>query len=215
MARAETVYHLLQHHPRQRVAISEVRVGRERHLVLIVRSPGPWALHDDAPATQCDLAVLVPMTHRGALRELRVLGAHDLIKLGLHHLTEHPQPNTDTQREQPILRRTSQLAQRLLHPCRQHALWACVLLLLYGLHGGSSRLDGLVRTRHGPSRTGRGERTATYKLLHATGQPHNAESLGLWSAGELCVCGDAYPILLLLGDGYLPGRQVGLCARKR
>jgi hypothetical protein len=29
------------------------------------------------------------------------------------------------------------------------------------------------------------------------------------------VCGDAYPILLLLGDGYLPGRQVGLCARKR
>jgi hypothetical protein len=30
-----------------------------------------------------------------------------------------------------------------------------------------------------------------------------------------CVCGDACPILLLLGDGYLPGRQVGLCARKR
>ena len=35
------------------------------------------------------------------------------------------------------------------------------------------------------------------------------------SASELCVCGDACPILLLLGDGYLPGRQVGLCARKR
>ena len=35
------------------------------------------------------------------------------------------------------------------------------------------------------------------------------------SASELCVCGDACSILLLLGDGYLPGRQVGLCARKR
>jgi hypothetical protein len=35
------------------------------------------------------------------------------------------------------------------------------------------------------------------------------------SASELCVCGDACPILLLLGDGYLPGRQMGLCARKR
>jgi hypothetical protein len=35
------------------------------------------------------------------------------------------------------------------------------------------------------------------------------------SASELCVCAGACPILLLLGDGYLPGPQVGLCARKR
>ena len=47
---------------------------------------------------------------------------------------------------------------------------------------------------------------------------HLARSIPLLlvlSASELCVCGDACPILLLLGDGYLPGRQVGLCARKR
>jgi hypothetical protein len=35
------------------------------------------------------------------------------------------------------------------------------------------------------------------------------------SASELCVCGVACPILVFLGDGYLAGRQVGLCARKR
>jgi hypothetical protein len=35
------------------------------------------------------------------------------------------------------------------------------------------------------------------------------------SASELWVCGDVCPILLLLGEDYLPGRQVGLCARKR
>jgi hypothetical protein len=30
------------------------------------------------------------------------------------------------------------------------------------------------------------------------------------SASELCVCGDACPMLLLLGDGYLPRSSGGL-----
>src|ERR1019366_8259121 len=80
---------------------------------------------------------------RGAPGDRGVLGTHDLIELGLHHLAEHAQPNAHAQREQPILRGPGELPQRLLPPQRQTPGTA-VLLLHYGLHGGSSRLYGLI-----------------------------------------------------------------------
>src|SRR5664279_5507697 len=175
-AGGNTREHLLQNKPTQRVTVSEIRIRRERHLVLPAGGAGPWTLHRDTPATQGDLAILMAVAHRGALRVIGVLGADDLIQLGLHHLAEHAQPDTDAERQQPFLRRAGQLPQRVLHSLRQYVLRACVLLLLYGSHGGSSRLYGLICTRHGPNGTGRGGRTATYEVLRATGQPPRIRS---------------------------------------
>jgi predicted transcriptional regulator len=118
----------------------------------------------------------VTVTNRRAIRDLGVLRADDLIQLGLHHLAQHPKADTNAERQQPILRRAGQLPQRVLHPQRQNPPRACVLLPLYGLQGGSSRLYGLIRTRHAPNGTRQGERTATYELLHATGQPPRERS---------------------------------------
>src|SRR5271155_1406996 len=156
-AGGNTREHLLEHDPAQRVTISEIRIGRQRHLVLPVGAPSPWTLHSDPPAAQGHLSVFVAMTDSGALFDRCMLCADDLIELGLHHLAEHTQPDADAQRQQPVLRGPSELPERLLHPQRQ-TLTAGVLLLHYGLHGGSLRLDGLVCTRHGPNGTGRGER---------------------------------------------------------
>jgi hypothetical protein len=75
------------------------------------------------------------VTHRRPLRELRVLGPNDIVDLGLEHLAEHAEPDADAQREQAVLRRVHQLAERLLHARRQREL-ASVAILLYGPHGG-------------------------------------------------------------------------------
>ena len=48
-------------------------------------------------------------------RVLGVLRADDLIQLGLHHLAQHTQPQTNAERQQPVLRRSGQLPQRVLH----------------------------------------------------------------------------------------------------
>jgi hypothetical protein len=56
------------------------------------------------------------VTNSGAPSDRGVLGAHDLIQLGLHHLAEHAQPDADAQREQPLPRGSRKLAKHLLHP---------------------------------------------------------------------------------------------------
>ena len=89
------------------------------------------------------------------------LGADDVDDLLLEQLGEHAKPEADTQRQQPLLRRADQLAQRFLHARRQRRLGRTDLLPRYGLHGGSSCLDDDFCTRHGRFATGRGGRTAT------------------------------------------------------
>ena len=80
-ARRDAGEHLLQHHPGQRVAIGEVRIAGQRHLAGAVSAPGPRTLNRDAPPAERDLARLMAMAHRGAVRVARVLRAHDIVDL--------------------------------------------------------------------------------------------------------------------------------------
>jgi hypothetical protein len=169
-ASGNTRQHLLKHDPGQRVTVSEIRIGRKRHLVLPVDGACPRTLHRDPPATERDLSVFVAVPDSGPLLHGRVLGANDLVKLGLHHLAKHAQPDPHAEREQPLLRSPDELSERFLHLQRQ-PVRATVLLLHYGLHGGSSRLwidFALATVPAGPDKA---KGTATYKLLRATGQP--------------------------------------------
>ena len=163
--------HLLQHDPGQRVAVGEVGIGRQRHLALAIDGPDPRTLDRNAPAAERDLAVLVAVTHRDAVRVALALRAHDIVDLLLQHLGQHAQPGRDTERQQPLLRGPDQLAQRLLHTRGQHSL-----LRGHGgrdryglLHGGSSfDLSGIAA--NAPNRNGRGRRDRR-QVLRATGQP--------------------------------------------
>jgi hypothetical protein len=56
----------------------------------------------------------------------------------LHQLGEHAEPDTDAEREQPLLRRPEQLPQRLLNALRQHEFIRARLRERYvPVHGGS------------------------------------------------------------------------------
>lgn len=170
-ARRDAGEHLLEHDPSQRVAVSEMRVGRQGHLAAAVGGPGPRALHADTPAAERDLAGLMPVAHGRPIGVALALRANNVVELGLHHLSQHTQADTHAQRQQPLLGGADQLAQRLLHTRRQRQLAAGDLLLLYGPHGGP--LVSVDLSRNSPrsqrDRTRRG--TATYKVLRATGQP--------------------------------------------
>src|SRR5580693_1299573 len=96
-------------------------------------------LHRHPPATERDCAVLVAMPDRGAVLHRRVLGPHDLLELGLHHLVQNAQADTNAEGQQPLLGGAEEIPECFLHPRRQ-PLRAAVLLLHYGAHGGSSRL---------------------------------------------------------------------------
>ena len=134
--RADAGQHLLQHHPRQRVAIGEVRIRRQPHLVLAIDGPRPRPADANTAPAQGDLAVLVAVAHRGPVGIALALRAHDLVDLRFHHLAQHAQTDADAQRQQPILRSVDEFAERLLHARRQRQLLAGDLLLLYGPHGG-------------------------------------------------------------------------------
>jgi len=140
-----------------------VRVGRQLDLLAVDRT-NPRPRDRDPAGAQRDLAAGVAVTDRGAVGVVTALRADDVAYLFLHQRAQHAQADTDAQRQQPVFRSVDQLTQRGLHARRQPQLGADDLLVLYGPHGGPSRLDGLVRTRHGPSGTGRGERTATSKF---------------------------------------------------
>ena len=164
-ARRNAGEHLLQHHPSQRVAISEVRIAGQRHLALAVDGPDPRALHRDAPAAERDLAGLVAMAHRAAIGVALALGAHDLVDLLFEQLGQHAEPGRDAQRQQPLLRCPDQLAQRLLHTRGQHRfLRGHGGRDRYGLlHGGSS-FDLERITPHAANGNGRGGGTAVFKF---------------------------------------------------
>ncbi len=141
--------------PRQRIPICEMRVRVERDLAAAVYGTSPRTLHSDPPAAEGDLARLMTVAHRGPVGIMLALRADDLVDLDLHQLMQHSQPDADAQRKQPVLRSIHELTKRCLHAPRQRELLdphlpgaRPVLRGRYGLHGGSSRLDGLIRTRH-------------------------------------------------------------------
>ena len=153
--------HLLEHHPAQRVTVSEVRVGDQPDLSAAVCGPHTRPLDTHAPPAERDLASLVAMANRGAVGVALALRAHDVVDLLFHQLGEHAEPDADAQRQQAFLRCADQLAQRFLHAAGQHGLVDDRGLRdRYGLlHGGSS-FDLWRITANAPNRNGRGGGTA-------------------------------------------------------
>ena len=84
--------HLLEHVPGQRIAIGEVLICPKPDLALAVGRPRPRTLDRDPPPAERDLAVIVAMTDRGALRVVLALRPHDLVDLGLHNSARTPRP---------------------------------------------------------------------------------------------------------------------------
>jgi hypothetical protein len=94
--------------------VSEVLVGLDRQLLLVIGGahPGPADLHP--PTTECHRPALVPVPLRRPIRVVLALRTDDLVDLALHQLMNDGQTETDRQREQPLPRCPDQLAQRLL-----------------------------------------------------------------------------------------------------
>jgi hypothetical protein len=115
-----------------------MRVGRKRHLALVIHRPHTRAAHPNTPATEGDLAILVAMTKRRPLEIVAALRADDIHDLLLHQLAQDAKPDTNAQREQALLRSPNQLPQRLLHAHRQNSFLRGRLRDRYVLiHGGS------------------------------------------------------------------------------
>jgi hypothetical protein len=174
-ARRHAGEHPLQHRLRQRVTVGEIRVRLQRQLAATIGAAHARPLDPDPPPAERDLAGLVPVAHRRAVGVVLALRPDDLLDLFLHQLGQHAKANTDTEREQPLLRRADQLAERFLHAHGQHSLrsqpgrgerYDCFL------HGGSSLLilaDRLERSQQ--------ERT------RPEGPPSSSTSYGTTSAG--------------------------------
>ena len=60
-------------------------------------------------------ALLADVTRRRAIEVMAALGTHDLVYFLVHELGGHAEPDTDAQRQQPLLRGTDEFAERLLH----------------------------------------------------------------------------------------------------
>ena len=152
-------------------------VRRELDLRLAVRGPNPRPLDPDTTAAERDLASLVAVTHSHALRVVLALRADDVIDLLLHQRAQHAQPDTDAEREQPLLRSPNELPQRLLHAHRQNSFFPGRLRDRYVLiHGGSSFDLGRIAA-HAPNQSGRGRRDRRQiKVLRAPGQPQTGAS---------------------------------------
>src|ERR1700678_4849834 len=100
------------------------------------------------------------MPDRRPLGVVLALRTDNIVDLLLHQLGQHPEPDTDAQRQQPPLRCPDQLAQRLLHTLREHALITGRPSDRYvAIHGGSS-LDLCGITANAPIESGRGGGTA-------------------------------------------------------
>jgi hypothetical protein len=164
-ARRDAGEHPLEHHPGERVAVGEVRVGPKRHLTGRIRGSRPRPLDRDAAAAERHRAGLVSVADRDALAVVPALRPHDLIDFLFDQLGQDAEPDADRQREQPLLRGTGQLAERLCHPRRQlrHARAGRRgrdLINQYLLHGGSSSLEWTSIAANAPNGNGRGGRTA-------------------------------------------------------
>jgi hypothetical protein len=92
-----------------------VRVRLKLDLALAVGGPRARPADRHAPPSEGDLAILVAMAHRHAIRDVLALRAHDLVDLGLKQLVQHPKPDADAQRQQALLRSAGELAQGVEH----------------------------------------------------------------------------------------------------
>ncbi len=145
--------------------------------MLAVGGAGTRALDRHTPPAERDLAAIVAMTHRAAVRIVPALRADNLVDLGLHQLVQHTEPNADAQRQQPFLRGAGELAERLLH--RGGQLLNALLAgrdrpSRYGPHGGWSscpRTSDSHSPRSQQDRTRREDRRL--QVLRATGQPQD------------------------------------------
>jgi hypothetical protein len=137
--RVERSEHPVHHRPRQRVAVGEVPVRLDRQLVLVVGRADPRPAHRHAPATQGHRAVLVAVALGRAVRAALALGARDLGDLELHQLVHHTEPDADAQGEQALPRGPHELTERLLDPCRQRTLPACLQPLSLAVHNDRAR----------------------------------------------------------------------------
>lgn len=84
------------------------------------------------------------VTHRARLDVVTALRADHLVDLLGHQFGQHPEPDTDAQRQQPLLRRASKFAERLLHALGQRVELReadRVGPVVYVLHGGSPSLE--------------------------------------------------------------------------
>ena len=139
-ARADAGEHLLEHDLRQRVTVGEVRVCAHLDLTAAVRRAHPRALHRHAPAAERHAAVLMAVTDRDTLGVVAALRTDDVLDLLGHQLRQHPEPDTDAQRQQPFLRRAGKLAERQLHAFGQRVELPIADLVgsfVYVPHGGS------------------------------------------------------------------------------
>ena len=126
----------------------------------------PRPLDLNPPAAQRDLTILVAVADRTTVRVPLPLRADHLVDLLLEQLPEHPQPDLDRQRQQPLLRCPHQLSQRLLDALGKHALITGRLGDRYGAtHGGSSFGSWLIAP-HAPTRSGRAGATAVTSKFH-------------------------------------------------
>jgi hypothetical protein len=121
-ARGDAGQHPLEHDPRQRIAVGEMRVGLKRQLAATIGAPDPRPPHRHTPAAERDLARLVPVAHRRTVGIMLALRPDHPIDLLFQQLDQHADPNTDAEREQPLLRSADQLPERFPRSQRQHAL---------------------------------------------------------------------------------------------
>ena len=97
--RRDARQHPLHNHPRERVPRGEVLVGLQPDLLAAVGAAYPRPLDVNAPPAEGDLARLVAVTHRAALRVVSALRADNLVDLLFQQLGQHAEPDAHTQRE--------------------------------------------------------------------------------------------------------------------
>ena len=162
--------HPLQHRTRQRVTVGEVVVGAQPHLRAAVGAAHARPLHRDAAAAERHLARLVTVTHRDPINVVLAARPDDLDDFLFDQLGQHAQPDTDAERQQPLLRSADQLPEHLLHAFGQHDFVHARLRERYvPVHGGSS-FDLRRIASNAPNKSGRGRRDRR-QVLRATGQP--------------------------------------------
>jgi hypothetical protein len=104
-----------------------VLVHRKPELPGTVGCPDPGAFHADPATTKGDLAGLVAVANRAAIRVVAALWADDLGDFFFHQLGQDAEPNAHRERQKALLGDPHQLPERLLDAWGQ---WA------FGVHVG-------------------------------------------------------------------------------
>ena len=112
-------------------------VHRKPELPGTVGCPDPGAFHADPATTKGDLAGLVAVANRAAIRVVAALWADDLGDLLFHQLGQDAEPNAHRERQKALSRDSDKRSKRLLDAWWQ---WA------FGVHAG---LTGRYLVLHG------------------------------------------------------------------